>query len=101
MAVSVKPPPRFPTVGAVVEQRQGGRAYLVVQETPDRASKIESWMDAFDVGNRLLGRIKDMVDGINTAMDKSNQRLSSGLRRTGAKIAANQRLLDEIVKGRS
>ena len=100
MAVSFKPP-RFSPVGSVVEQRQGGRTYLIVQETPDTASKIESWTDAFELANRLLGKIKGTLEDINTNMDKSNQRLNSGLRRTGAKIAANQRLLDGIVKGRS
>jgi hypothetical protein len=101
MAVSVKPPPRFPPVGTVVEQRQGDRTYLIVQETYDTASKIESWTDALDVANRLLGRIKDTLQDINTSMDRSNQRLTSGLRRTSAKVAANQRQLDAIVKGGS
>jgi hypothetical protein len=100
MVVSFKPP-RSPPVRSVVEQRQGGRTYLVVQETPDMTSKIESWTDAFDVANRLLGRIKDTLEDIGTNLDKSNRRLTSGLRKTGAKIAANQRLLDEVVKGRS
>jgi hypothetical protein len=100
MVVSFKPSRSRP-VRSVVEQRRGGRTYLVVQETPDTTSKIESWTDAFDVTNRLLGRIKVSLEDINTSMDKSNQRLTSGLRKTGAKIAANQRLLDEIVKGRS
>jgi hypothetical protein len=100
MVVSFKPSRPRP-VRSVVEQRRGGRTYLVVQETPDTTSKIESWTDAFNVTNRLLGRIKDSLEDINTSMDKSNQRLTSVLRKTGAKIAANQRLLDEIVKGRS
>jgi hypothetical protein len=100
MVLSFKPSRSRP-VRSVVEQRRGSRTYLVVQETPDTTSKIESWTDAFDVTNRLLGRIKVSLEDINTSMDKSNQRLTSGLRKTGAKIAANQRLLDEIVKGRS
>src|ERR1700730_12945464 len=100
MVVSFKPS-RPRAVRSVFAQRRGGRTYLVVQETPDTTSKIESWTDAFDVTNRLLGRIKVSLEDINTSMAKSNQRLTSGLRKTGAKIAANQRLLDEIVKGRS
>jgi hypothetical protein len=86
-------------VKSVVEQRRGGRTYLVVQETPDTTSKIESWADAFEVANRLLDRINDTLEDIGTNLDKSNRRLTLGLRKTGARIAANQRLLDEMVKG--
>jgi hypothetical protein len=88
-------------VGSVIEQRQDGRTFLLVQETPDRTSVIESWDDALDVANRLLGRLKRTLEDMNAGMTKSNKRLTVGLRETGAKIAANQRLLDKIVKGDS
>ena|SRR6266853_1820551 len=86
-------------VGSVIEQRQGDRTFLVVQETPDRTSVIESWDDGIDLANRLLGRLKQTLDDMNVGMMASNERLAVGLRETGAKIAANRRLLDEIVKG--
>jgi hypothetical protein len=47
----------------------------------------------------LLDRINDTLEDIGTNLDKSNRRLTLGLRKTGARIAANQRLLDEMVKG--
>src|SRR6266852_5971848 len=83
-------------VGSVIERRQGDRTFLVVQETPDRMTVIESWDDGIDLANRLLGRLKRTLDDMNAEITTSNQR---GLRETGAKIAANRRLLDEIVKG--
>ena len=86
-------------VGSVIEQRQDGRTFLVVQEAPDRTSIIESWDDALDVASRLLGRIKATLDDMNAGMSASNERLSAGLRETAAKIAANQRLLEKMIKG--
>ena len=85
-------------VGSVVEQRQGDRAFLIVQETPDTASIVESWADGVDVANRLLGRLRQTLEDMNADMSAFNERLAAGLRETDAKIAANQRLLDEIVK---
>ncbi len=84
-------------VGSVVERRQDGRTFLLVQETPDRTSVIESWDDGLDVVNRLLGRLKGTLENMNADMTASNERLAAGLRETGAKIAANQRLLDKII----
>jgi hypothetical protein len=86
-------------VGSVIEQRQDGRTFLVVREAPDRTSIIESWDDALDVASRVLGRIKATLDDMNASMAASNERLSAGLRETAAKIAANQRLLEKIIKG--
>ena len=85
-------------VGSVIERRQDGRMYLVVQETPDKASIVESCDDALDVINRLLGRLKRTLEDMNTDMEACNERLAAGLRETGAKIVANGRLLDEIVR---
>ena len=90
-------PDRLP-VGSVIEQRQGDRTVLVVQETDDRTSTIESWDDGLDLANRLLGRLKQALEGINAGMATSNERLTRGIRETSAKIAANGRLLDEMVK---
>jgi hypothetical protein len=90
-------PDRLP-VGSVIEQRQGDRMVLVVQETNDRTSTIESWDDGLDLANRLLGRLRQALEGINSGMATSNERLTNGIRETSAKIAANGRLLDEIVK---
>jgi hypothetical protein len=101
MATGPTPSPPFRPARPVVERREGGRIYLIVQETPDTSSRIETWSDAFEVTNRLLGRIEDTLENINANMEKSNRRLTAGLRETGAKIAANRRLLDEIVTGRS
>jgi aminoglycoside phosphotransferase len=98
MAPAVPDRPKKLPVGSVVEQRQDGRTFLVVQETPDRVTIIETWDDGIDVVNRLLGRLKRTLDNMNVDMAASNKRLAAGLRKTSAKIAANQRLLDEIVK---
>jgi hypothetical protein len=92
-------PDRLP-VGSVVEQRQGDRTFLVVQETADRTSIIESWDQGLDLANRLLGRLNQALDDINAGMAASNERLTRGIDETSAKIAANGRLLDEIVKSR-
>ncbi len=86
-------------VGSVIEQRQDGRTFLVVREAPNRTSIIESWDDALDVASRVLGRIKATLDDMNASMAASNERLSTDLRETAAKIAANQRLLEKIIKG--
>jgi hypothetical protein len=91
--------PKHPPVGSVVEQRQGGRTFLLVHETPDTVSVIESWPDAFDVADRVLGRLKKTLEEMNIDMSAFNQRLAAGLRETDAKIKANQRLLDELIKG--
>jgi hypothetical protein len=89
------------SVGSVVEQKRGGRPVLVVKEAPDTTSVIESWEDAFDVSNRLLGRLKKTLTEMNADMASFNRRLATDLRKTSAKIAGNQRLLDELVKARS
>jgi hypothetical protein len=87
-------------VGSVVEQRQGGRTFLTVRETDDTTSVVESWDDAFDVANRILKRLGGTLDEMNADMAEFNKRFAAGLRETGAKIAANQRLLDELLKSR-
>jgi hypothetical protein len=86
-------------VGSVIEQRQDGRTFLVVQEAPDRTSIIESWDDALDVASRILGQVNEMLADMNARMATSNERLSAGLRETAAKIAANQLLLEKLIKG--
>ena len=85
-------------VGSVIERRQDGRTFLVVQEAPDKTSIIESWEDAFDLVNRLLGRLKATLEEMNADMSASNERLTAGLRKTAAKVAANQRRLEKLIK---
>jgi aminoglycoside phosphotransferase len=100
LAPFVKPPPAGLPVGSVVERRQGGRTFLIVQEASGVSSTVESWEDGIDVANRILGRLNHTLEAMNADMSTFNDRLTAGLRETGAKIASNQRLLDEIVKGR-
>ena len=102
MAPGIKPPPfaGLP-VGSVVEQRQGGRTFLVVQETEGRRSTIESWEDGLEVTNRLLKRARKGLKEINADVSALNKRLTEGARKIDAKIKSNQRLLDKLVKGRT
>jgi hypothetical protein len=88
-------------VGSVAVQQRGGRAVLLVQETSEKVSVIESWEDAFDLIARLLNRIKGTLNEMNLELSAYNRRSAVDLRRTRAKIAANQRLLDKIVKAGS
>jgi hypothetical protein len=85
-------------VGSVVERRDGEHTVLVVQETPDQKSIIESWEDGIDLANRVLSRLNSTLAEMNFAMSKFNEELGAGLRETGEKIQRNQRLLGEIVK---
>ena len=87
-------------VGSVVEQRQGSRTFLVVQETSETATRIESWDDGSKLVNRLLGRLGKTLKEMNADISALNKRLEVGLRRTDAKIRANQRLLEQLVNGR-
>jgi hypothetical protein len=84
-------------VGTVVERRDGDRAYLVVQETPERGTVIESWEDALGFLNRVLGRINAQLMDMNADMAAFNERLAAERRNTAAQIEANQRELDELV----
>ena len=85
-------------VGSVIEQRQDGRTFLVVQESPDKILIIDSLEDALDLLNRLLARIQATLDDMNASMSASNESLSAGLRQTDRKIAANQRLLEKLIR---
>ncbi len=87
-------------VGSVAVQRHGDRTFLVVQETPDRVSLIESWEDAFELVGRLLGRIGVTLNEMNAELSAFNRRSAANLRKTRAKVTANQRLLDKLVKAR-
>jgi len=98
MADPVRPPPVALSVGSVVEQRHGNRTFLVVQEAPGISSTVESWEDGIDVANRILGRLNQTLEEMNVGMSTFNEELAAGLRETGAKIAGNQRLLDEIIE---
>jgi hypothetical protein len=95
-------PPRPTThdlpVGSVVEQRQGSRTVLVVQESRSKSSIVESWEDGFELTNRLLRRLKNSVEQMNADMSLLNERLTAGIRETNSRIKANQRLLDKLVK---
>jgi hypothetical protein len=87
-------------VGSVVEQRRDGRTVLLVQETPETATVVESWEDALDLANRLLARIGRILDQMNADRSALNQGLAESLAVTGAKIAENQRLLDRLINDR-
>lgn len=100
MARALPRGPKHRPVGSVTVQRQGNRTFLVVQETPDSTSVVESWEDAFGLADRLLGRLQGTLDEMNADLSAFNRRLAVELRKTSAKIAANQRLLDQLVKGR-
>jgi hypothetical protein len=99
MAVDPRPPPpsEFP-VGSVVEQKKGNRTYLIVQETPSMKTIVESWEDGLDVANRLLVRLKVALGEMNSDVAAVNEHLAEGVRKTRAKIKANQRLLDELIE---
>jgi hypothetical protein len=84
-------------VGSVVEQKQGNRAYLIVQESPSRRSVVQTWEDGFDVANRLLDRLKSILGEMNRDMAAVNDRLTAGIHETSEKVSANQGLLDELV----
>src|SRR3954469_14423386 len=100
MAPRFRPPPTSSDLpaGSVIEQRQGSRTFLVVQESRGKSSVIESWEDGFELTNRLLGRLKDSVEDMNADISALNKRLTAGIRETNSKIKANQRLLDALVK---
>ena len=98
MAIAVPDELKHLPVGSVVEQQQDGRTFLVVQEAPDRTSIIESWEDGFDLVNRLLRRLKGTLEEMNAEMSAFNKRLTANLHKTTAKVAANQRLLEKIIK---
>jgi hypothetical protein len=100
MAYGIKPPPHLP-VGSVIEQRRGDQIRLVVQESSGKTSIIESWDDSMDVSNRLFGRIRTTLEQMNSNLAAFDQKLAADMRKTSAKIDANQRLLDELVKGRA
>lgn len=88
-------------VGSVEERREGSRTYLIVQETRAKQSVVESWDDAIKITNRLLGRLDRTLRKMNADLAALNARLGEGIRRTDAKIEANQRLLDALVKDRT
>jgi hypothetical protein len=100
MGLGVKPPPPFGSlpVGSVVEQRHGDRAFLVVQETEEKRSTIESWEDGLEVTNRLLRRAGKSLQEMNADVSALNKRLTKGARKIDAKIKSNQRLLDKLIK---
>jgi hypothetical protein len=85
-------------VESVVEQRQDGRSFLIVQEAPGISTRVESWEEGIDVANRVLVRLNRALEEMNAGLSTFNERLAAELRETGAKIEDNQRLLDEIVK---
>ena len=91
--------PELLPVGSVVEQRHGGRIFLVVQEAEGRRSTIESWEDGLEVTNRLLRRARKSLDEMNADVSALNKRLTKGARNIDAKIKSNQRLLDRLTKG--
>ena len=99
MAMGLKPPPftGLP-VGSVVEQRRGGRIFLIVQETEGKRSTIESWEDGLEVTNRLLSRARESLEEMNADVSALNKSLTEGARKIGAKIKSNQRLLDKLIK---
>jgi len=86
-------------VGSVIEQRQDDRTFLVVQEAPDRTAIIESWDDGLDLIARLLGQVNQSLELMIADNAVFIEQLAAGLDETGAKIAANQRLLDSLIKG--
>ena len=85
----------------MIEQRQGGRRFLTVQETSGTSSTIESWDDGIDVANCILGRLNQTLQEMNDDMSAFLDRLDVDLRETGAKIEGNQRFLNELVKNAS
>ena len=88
-------------VGTVALQKRGDRTVLVVQETTEKVSVIESWEEALDLVARLLGRVSKALNEMNADLVESNRRSAAVRRKTKAKIAANQRLLDRLVKAHS
>jgi hypothetical protein len=94
-------PPRRLPIGSVVEQRQGDRRFLIVQETAGTSSTIEAWDDGIDVANRVLNLLNQTLQEMNDDMSTFNERLDVDLRATGAKIESNQRFLNELVKSAS
>jgi len=60
-------------VGSVVEQRQGNRTVLIVQEARGKTSVVETWDDAFELTNRLLGRLKETLEEMNADMSTLNK----------------------------
>ena len=69
-------PPTWPNdlpVGSVVEQRQGNRTVLIVQEARGKTSVVETWDDAFELTNRLLGRLKETLEEMNADMSTLNK----------------------------
>lgn len=101
MAIDPRLPSHSLPVGSVIEQGRGEQAYLVVQEAADRTSIIASWDDLMDFTNRVLRRVGATLDQMNADLAAFNEKLSKDVAGTTAKIAANQRLVDELVKGRS
>ena len=86
-------------VGCVIEQWQDGQTFLVVQEAADRTAIIESWDDGLGLIARLLARVNQTLNLMTANNAVFNERLAAAQNETGAKIAANQRLLDSLVKG--
>ncbi len=82
-------------VGSVIEYELDERTVLLVQEAPDRTTIVESWEDALDLANRVLGRVVDTLDEVIAERSAINQRLES----ISAKIGENQRVLDRLVNG--
>jgi len=91
-------PPFGLPVGSVVEQRQGGRSFLLVQESERKISTIESWEDGLELTNRLLRRARKSLDEMNADVSALNKRLMKGARKIDAKVKSNQRLLDKLIK---
>jgi hypothetical protein len=60
---------------------------------------IESWEDALDL-HESAPRPNPSDDDMNASMSASNESLSAGLRQTARKIAANQRLLEKLIRSR-
>jgi|SRR5690242_9790523 hypothetical protein len=98
MAPGVKPPPFGLPVGSVAEQRQGGRSFLLVQESEQKTSRIESWEDGLELTNRLLKRAHKSIKEMNADVSALNKRLTKGARKLDTKIKSNQRLLDKLIK---
>ena len=98
----IRPPPpahlhRWVRHGAAAKRSHvSGRA----GDRADRTSIIESWDDGLDVANRLARTGQASAGGYQRQHGTSpTNAWPPGFARPSAKIAANQRLLDEIVKG--
>ena len=101
MGIDFESPPFGLPVGSVIEQRQGGRSFLIVQESERKTSTIECWEDGLEITDRLLRRARRSLEGMNADVSALNKRLTGGMRKIDAKLRSNQRLLDKLVKDRA